>query len=163
MPGERGFGGPPPEDMSLKPRETSEHPPAGLPTVNRNEVITRFDRSSGPGGQNVNKTNSKAVLHWPLAAARGFSEEQKALIRTYAGNRLTKADEIMVYDQSSRSQSTNLERAYERLDELVRFALTPEKERRATQVPRSEKNARLTDKRRTSKKKSQRRVDEGEW
>lgn len=147
--------------MGMKTERKEE--PAALPTVDRSEVRKSFARSSGPGGQNVNKLNTKAVLHWSVGEARGFDEEQKALIRAYAGNRLTKADEVTIYDQSTRSQGTNLERAYERLDEFVLFALTPEKERKATKVPRASKENRLREKDHEAKKKAARRVDRNEW
>lgn len=131
--------------------------------VPENEIELDFVRSSGPGGQNVNKTSSKAQLRWNVGRSRAFTDEQKAAIRQAAGNRLTSEDEIILSAQTERSQSQNRDEVVQRLQDLVAEALTPEKERKATKVSRTQKRARLEDKRRTSDKKSGRKPPRGEW
>lgn len=161
FPGERGFGGPPPEAVGMNDGARGDAP-AALPNLDRAEVLVEYARSSGAGGQNVNKRDTKAVIHWNVGKAGGFTEEQKAAIRAFAGKRLSGDDEIVMYDQTQRSREQNRENALERLEELVRDALTPEKERRATKVPRVEKKKRLQDKRHNAERKANRRT-EGEW
>jgi ribosome-associated protein len=157
-----GFNGerpPIPEEFRGEPPEK----PNEQPTVPENEIDLEFVRSSGPGGQNVNKTSSKAQLRWNVGASQAFTEEQKAAIRAGAGNRLNKEDEIVLSAQTERSQSQNRDEVVERLQDLVAEALTPEKERRPTKVSKSQRQERLDDKRRTSDKKGGRKPPQGDW
>lgn len=132
--------------------------------IPESEIDLRFDRSSGPGGQNVNKVNSKASLKWNVGASSAFSEEEKALIRKYAGNRLKSGDEIHLYSQQERSQLQNKNVVMEMLQDLVRIALIPEKDRIATKPKRSAKERRMDDKSHQGKKKEGRRkVDSNDW
>ena len=150
-----------------------EQPPSGMPqgtekedvapSVPEHEIEIDFVRASGPGGQKVNKTSSKAQLRWNVGASSAFTEEQKASIRAYAGNRLSGADEIVLAEQSERSQLQNRETVVQRLQDLVAAALAPKTERKETKVPRAQKAKRLDDKRRESRKKQERRGSKGEW
>jgi len=128
-----------------------------MPRVPESEIAVEFARSSGPGGQNVNKASTKAVLRWNIGASRAFSEEEKNAIRARAGGRRNSADEIVLHEQSERSQARNREAAFGRLQELVRIALEPKKSRRKSGVPASERRKRLDDKRRAALKKESRR------
>ena len=132
------------------------------PAVPENEIRLEFARSSGPGGQNVNKVSSKAQLRWHVGGSQAFTNEQKALIRAYAGNRLTKDDEIALAAESERSQLQNKEEAIRRLQDLVRLALTPRKKRKPTKVSRAQKRQRLEHKRLAGEKKRNRRPPR-EW
>lgn len=132
------------------------------PRVPEQEIRLEFVRSSGPGGQNVNKTSSKAQLRWHVGGSQTFTEEQKALIRTSAGNRLNGEDEIVLASQTTRSQARNRVEAIERLQNLVAKALMPMKKRRLTRVSRSQKRKRLEDKRRTAELKRTRKPPRGE-
>lgn len=127
------------------------------------EIEMDFVRSSGPGGQNVNKTSTKAQLRWNVGRSRAFSDEQKAVIRAHAAARLNADGDIVIASQASRSQSQNRDDAVRRLQELVASALAPAKERKPTKVSKAQKRARLDEKRRTSDKKSARRSPRGEW
>ena len=153
---------PAPEEALTGPAqpENKDNGPSGVPEA---EIQVDFVRSSGPGGQNVNKTSTKAQLRWNVGASAAFTEEQKAAIRAAAGNRLTKEDEIVLFDQSERSQPQNREAAVTRLQDLVAEALTPKKERVETQVSRREKQRRLEEKRRQGQKKQGRKLPNGEW
>jgi ribosome-associated protein len=133
------------------------------PIVPESEIRLDFARSSGPGGQNVNKVSSKAQLRWSVGLSQAFSEEQKAAIRTFAGSRLTKDDEIVLAAESERSQLQNKEEAVRRLQELVRVALTPKKKRRPTKVSRAQKRKRVEEKRRAGERKRSRKPPRGEW
>jgi len=157
--GFRGEGPPVPEEARSSPENKIDAPPA----VPESEIDVVFVRSSGPGGQNVNKTSTKAQLRWNVGRSGVFTDEQKAAIRAAAGNRLSKEDEIVLFDQSQRSQPQNREAAVARLQELVAEALAPRKERKETKVSRGEKQRRLEDKRRQSEKKQWRKPPKGGW
>lgn len=123
-----------------------------------NEFRFSFSRSSGPGGQNVNKTSTKVSLRWGVGKSAAFTEEQKQRIRTVLANRLTSTDEVMVNVSAERSQLQNKEKAIEQLEKLVATALRPRKPRRPTKPTRRAKEKRLDAKRRTSVTKRARRV-----
>lgn len=122
-----------------------------------------FSRSSGPGGQNVNKTSTKATLHWNVGRSTAFTDEQKALIRAAAGKRLTADDNIVLYAEDTRSQSQNRAIVVGRLEDLIARALAPRKIRKPTKVSRSQKRKRLDAKHRAAEKKKSRRPPKGEW
>lgn len=149
--------------MPEQARGGQENKEATVPTVPESEIELEFVRSSGPGGQNVNKTSSKAQLRWNVGRSQAFTEEQKAQIREAAGNRLTGEDEILLSAQTERSQAQNRDEVVERLQELVAEALAPKKERKETGVSESQKRQRLEDKRRDSDKKRDRKPPRGGW
>lgn len=134
-----------------------------LPVVPESEMNIDFVRSSGPGGQKVNKTSSKAQLRWRVGGSGAFTEEQKALIRAAAGNRLNSEDEIVLASQIERSQSQNRDEVIRRLQSLVAEALVPKKERLATEVSEEQKRRRGEEKQRNSERKEQRRPPKGGW
>ncbi len=134
-----------------------------MPVVPESEIRLEFARSSGPGGQNVNKVSSKAQLRWHVGGSAAFTDGEKASIRAFAGNRLTKDDEIALSAESERSQLQNREEAIRRLRELVRAALAPKKKRTPTKVSRSQKRKRLESKRIVGERKKNRRPVRGEW
>lgn len=131
--------------------------------VPEHELRIDFVRSSGPGGQKVNKTSSKAQLRWNVGASAAFTEEQKARIRAAAGSRLNADDEIVLSADTERSQFQNRDAAVARLQALVEGALAPRKERKATKVSRNQKRKRVEEKRRAGEKKRLRRPPKGEW
>jgi ribosome-associated protein len=110
------------------------------------EINLDFARSSGPGGQNVNKTSTKAQLRWHLDSSAAFSPEEKALIAERLAHRLTSEGYLAIDVSEERSQLQNKQRAIEILTELVNEALVPAIPRRATRPPRSSKLARLQSK-----------------
>lgn len=131
--------------------------------VPENEIDVEFARSSGPGGQNVNKRSTKARIRWNVGASAAFSAIQKTAIRAAAGGRRNAEDEIIVEADSERSQSQNRDAAVRRLQALVAAALVPKKVRRETKVSRSQKRQRLESKRIVARKKEARRPPKGEW
>jgi len=133
------------------------------PTIPESELRLDFSRSSGPGGQNVNKVSSKAQVRWRVGDSAAFSDEQKSLIRAFAGKHLNKEDEIVLAAESERSQLQNKEEVVRRLNALVALALTPKKKRKPTRVSRSQKRKRVEQKRLVGEKKKSRKAPRGEW
>jgi len=143
--------------------DTSATAPRNLLAVNeslsipRSELDVRVSRSSGAGGQHVNKTSSRVEIFWNVPGSRALTDEQRARLREKLASRLTTDGSIRVVASDMRSQSRNRELAEERLAELVRRALIVPKKRRATKPTRAAKEARLDSKKRHSTKKRDRR------
>lgn len=114
------------------------------------EIRVSFTRSSGAGGQNVNKTSTKATVHWQVGESQAFSDEEKILIRTRLVNRVNSFDEIVVSCEEERSQSQNREKAEARLQSLVSQAVKIFKKRRPTRPTRASREKRLEGKKRRS-------------
>jgi len=114
-----------------------------------------FARSSGPGGQNVNKVNSKALLSVPLDKLTLLTEGQRAMVAVKLASRIFDGA-LTVHVQDTRSQLENRELALRRLEALVRAALVPVKSRRATRPSRASKERRLTAKKVVSRNKQAR-------
>ena len=117
-----------------------------------------FSRSGGPGGQNVNKVNTKVTLRLRLANVDGLSEAERDRVRELLANRITNDDEIIINADEERSQKTNLERAYFRLEALIAAAARLPKHRRPTKPSRAAREQRLQTKHLNSRKKALRRV-----
>jgi ribosome-associated protein len=116
-----------------------------------------FSRSSGPGGQAVNKLSTRATLRVAVADLRGLDEHAAHRLRTLAGARLTQGDEIVISSDTSRSQLDNKNACVARLAAMVRQALVRPKIRKKRKPTRSMIEKRLKSKRRQSEKKSLRR------
>ena len=116
-----------------------------------------FSRSSGPGGQAVNKLATKAELRVAVTAIAGLTAEMQQRLRTLAGQRLTRDDELVLVAETSRSQLDNKQACLERLRALVTDAVHIPKPRKPTKPTKGSVERRLTDKRRQSKKKDTRR------
>lgn len=115
-----------------------------------------YVRSSGPGGQNVNKVSSKAVLRWQPPP--GFLPPAAwARFQTLAKRFLTAEGELVIASDEYRDQLRNSERSREKLRTLLLTALVPPKRRIATRPTKGSKQRRLNDKRRSSEKKQSRR------
>jgi ribosome-associated protein len=116
-----------------------------------------FARSSGPGGQNVNKVNSKAVLRWsPVTSSSLPSDVRERFVSRYA-SRLTVAGELILTSQRSRDQNRNVEDCLERLKEMLLAVTRKPITRRATKPTRGSHKRRLEGKRLQSGKKQNRR------
>jgi ribosome-associated protein len=126
-------------------------------SIPRTELDIRVSRSSGAGGQHVNKTSSRVEIFWNIVGSRAVSEEQRARLREKLASKLTMEGSIRVVASDMRSQSRNRELAEERLADLVRRALVIPRKRRATKPTRAAKEARLDSKKRHSTKKRDRR------
>jgi len=125
-------------------------------TIPESEIVLDFVRSSGPGGQKVNKTSSKAQLRWNVDRSVVFSDEEKSLIKTFLANRINNEGEVVLASDQERSQFQNKEFVVGLLHALVSHALTPKKKRRPTKPTRSSQRQRLESKARQSRKKEQR-------
>jgi ribosome-associated protein len=126
-------------------------------SIPRTELDVRVSRSSGAGGQHVNKTSSRVEIFWNIVGSRALSEEQRARLQEKLASRLTTEGRIRVVASDMRSQSRNRELAEERLAEMVRRALIVPRKRKATKPTRAAKEARLDSKKRHSTKKRDRR------
>jgi ribosome-associated protein len=107
------------------------------------ELSVSFVRSSGPGGQNVNKVASAVQLRFHLGRSAVLDEAVKTRLRRLAGNSLTAEDAILIVARESRSQLRNRRAAEARLVGLIRRALTVPRQRRATAPPRAARERRL--------------------
>ncbi|MHC4337144.1 MAG: alternative ribosome rescue aminoacyl-tRNA hydrolase ArfB [Planctomycetota bacterium] len=125
-------------------------------SIRENELVFKFSRSGGPGGQNVNKLNTRATLFFDVANASGIHDEQKRRILQRLATRTDKNGVIRVVSQKYRTQKANRRVAVERLAELLREALKNKPVRRKTKVPKWSKQRRLEEKKRRSTLKRQR-------
>ena len=126
------------------------------------EIEFSFARSSGPGGQNVNKVNTKAVLRWSLARSPSLDEETRARLLARLGHRLTREGEILIASDAYRDQPRNREDCLEKLKRLLASAAFEPKERRETRPTRSSKRRKRVAKGKLSEKKKLRRAPRGE-
>jgi len=114
------------------------------------EVKYKAVRSSGAGGQNVNKVSSKVVLTFDLSNSQGFSAEEKLLLETNLQSRLT-ADLVLILNcDEDRSQLKNKEIVTKRFLEIIKKGLHVPKERKPTKVPKSVIRKRIKDKKNVS-------------
>ena len=122
-----------------------------------NEFIFSTSRSSGPGGQNVNKVSTKVELRFNLNLSTNFFEEEKQLIFNKLRNKINKEGEIILVSQSERTQLMNKNAVIEKFFDLVSKALTVPLKRRSTRPTLTSKLKRLESKRNRSELKKQRK------
>jgi ribosome-associated protein len=121
--------------------------------IPRREIQFSFVRSSGPGGQNVNKVASKAVLRWQVATSPSIPDHLKSRLVGQLGRRMNDRGELVLTSQRYRDQSKNIEDCLQKLSELVAAAVKVRKRRKKTALPRSAREARLRQKRSNGERK----------
>jgi ribosome-associated protein len=123
-----------------------------------NEFQWTYARAGGPGGQNVNKVASKAILRWNPVNSSSLPADLKLRILSKLANRLTKSGDLLLVSQRFRDQERNRNDVLERLHRLIELAATQTKTRKTTKPTRSSKEKRLRAKQRRSVRKSGRRA-----
>ena len=129
--------------------------------ISDNEISFSFSRSSGPGGQNVNKVATAVQLRFDLKNSPSLPNDVKLRLIKLAGNRVTSEGILLIDARRSRSQSQNREDALNRLKNLILEALYKPKQRKRTKPTMASKEKRLKEKKARSKLKvSRKRVDD---
>lgn len=121
------------------------------------ELHFSASRSSGPGGQNVNKVNTKVELRFHIASSTLLSDEEKALLLEKLAKKINTEGELIIVSQTERSQIKNKEKVIEKFYALLTRALTPRKKRKPTQPSQASKEERLEEKRKQAEKKDRRK------
>lgn len=124
----------------------------------KNEVSYRTSRSSGAGGQHVNKVSTKVELMFNVADSKFLTDEEKEIISRKLRNRISKDGLLLMHCDETRSQLKNKEIVLKRFFALIKDSLIPEKERKQTKPTKSSKEKRLSDKRKVSEKKDNRKT-----
>jgi len=124
--------------------------------ISEERIVFKYSRSGGPGGQSVNKVNTRVTALFDVANCESFSDGQKKRILTRLSTRANKDGVIRVVSQKFRTQKANRRVAVERLVELLREALKKKPVRKKTKVPEAAKRRRLEEKKRRSMLKRRR-------
>ncbi|MFH1295705.1 MAG: alternative ribosome rescue aminoacyl-tRNA hydrolase ArfB [Bacteroidota bacterium] len=122
------------------------------------ELTFSASRSSGPGGQHVNKVSTKVELRFHVEGSRLFAPEEKELILEKLAKRINLDGELVLVSQSERTQLKNKERVIEKFYELLKKALTPRRKRKPTKPSPEAKEKRLEEKRLQAEKKERRKT-----
>ena len=131
--------------------------------IPRHEFVFTFMRSSGPGGQNVNKVNTKVRLRWPVVESASLPDTVKKRLLEKYRRRITADGELLITSQRYRDQSRNVDDCLQKLRELLTDVATPPKPRKKTKPSRASKERRLREKREQSdRKRSRRKPAEGD-
>lgn len=131
-------------------------------SMDAGELRWRTSTSRGPGGQHVNRTQTRVTVLFDVEKSASLNEEQRARIRERLGYRIASDGTLRASCQRHRSQALNREGAVERLTQLLADALREEAERKPTQVPRAARQRRLEQKRQRGQTKRLRRSPSGE-
>jgi ribosome-associated protein len=122
------------------------------------ELRFDFARSSGPGGQNVNKVATKAVLHWDVAHSRTLPDDVRERFLSKYRRRVTKEGELVLQSQRFRDRGRNVAACTEKLRQMLLDVAMPPRRRRPTRPTRGSVEQRLTTKRRAGTRKRLRRT-----
>ncbi len=125
--------------------------------IEENELRFFFSRSSGPGGQNVNKVATRVTLVFDLMSSRSLATGQKAELRRRLASHLNRRGELQVVSQRHRSQWRNRQETLKRFRQLLASALEKRKKRYETPIPTRSRVRRLEDKAHRSRTKQKRR------
>ena len=121
-----------------------------------NELIYTASRSSGPGGQHVNTSDTRIQVRWNVKDSSALNEAERTRLLKMLASRLTEAGDLILAGDSHRSQRRNREDVTQRLAAMVREALIPPKPRRKTRPTRASREKRLDEKRQKSRTKKDR-------
>ncbi|MFI5315068.1 MAG: alternative ribosome rescue aminoacyl-tRNA hydrolase ArfB [Myxococcota bacterium] len=134
--------------------------PFGIP---ESELELSFSRSSGPGGQNVNKTATKATLRWDVRRSPFLSDDVRERFLQAYGSRVTRAGELVLHAQRHRDQARNAADCIERLADMLRAVARPRRARKPTRPGRGAVERRLEEKRKRSRaKRARERLRDGD-
>jgi ribosome-associated protein len=122
----------------------------------KKELLYLTTRSSGPGGQNVNKVETKVTIEWHLASTTVFSDRQKRLLMDKLGPKLNKNGFLAITEQASRSQLVNKEEVVKKLITIIKRGLVVQKARVKTKPSKAAVADRLDDKKKQGDKKTTR-------
>ena len=151
----------PPADAYITPQEPQPDEDPGWIApgvrVRPGGVRIQYARSSGPGGQNVNKLNTRAELWVRIDSITGLTHRVVERLRTLAGSRLTLDDQIHLRAETNRSQESNRREVLDRLRELLLQARVEPKPRKKTKPSKAAKRRRLESKRQRGEVKARRR------
>lgn len=131
-------------------------------TIADGEVLFATSRSGGPGGQNVNKVETRVTLFFDLAGSASLSEAEKQRIRSRLATRISKDGVLRVVAQQHRTQHANREEALRRFVALLQGALAEARPRKATRATAASRERRLAAKKLRSRLK-ERRAERGSW
>ena len=124
------------------------------------EIVFRFVRSSGPGGQNVNRVASKAVMRWNVRTSPSIADDVRARFLARFASRVTAQGDVLLGCDRHRERERNREGCLERLSRMLASVAAPPRPRRRTRAPRSAAERRLNDKRvRAETKRRRRQLD----
>ncbi len=126
--------------------------------IDEGEFTWSFVRSSGPGGQNVNKVASKAVLRWNVASTACMPEDVKARFLSQQRRRITTEGDLLVTSQRFRDQEKNRNDCLDKLREMIVQALVVPKTRKVTKPTKGSRTRRLVEKRHRSATRDARRI-----
>jgi ribosome-associated protein len=122
------------------------------------ELVFTASRSSGPGGQNVNKVSTKVEVRFHVESSNLLSPEEKEFVLVVLAKKISSEGYLIVVSQSERSQLQNREKAVEKLNALINKAITPAKKRKPTRPSAESKARRLEAKKVQAEKKSSRKA-----
>jgi ribosome-associated protein len=125
-------------------------------SIAEEELMFKTSRSGGPGGQNVNKLNTRVTVLFDVGNSPSLSEDQKRQITSKLSSRMDRQGVLRVVSQKHRSQEANRRAAVEHLQQLLQEALKPVPIRRKTRAPAAARERRLEEKRQRGRLKSQR-------
>lgn len=128
--------------------------------IPRGELTFQFSRSGGPGGQNVNKVNSRVQLRWNILETGSLPPAVRQRLQSQARRRITAEGELLITSQRYRDQSKNIDDCLEKLCDLVRLAAIAPVQRKATRPSAGAKRRRLKAKKERSERKQSRRLPE---
>lgn len=126
--------------------------------IPESEIHWQFARSGGPGGQNVNKVNSKAILRWEIVRNQTIPPAALERLKIAAANRITSEGDLLLSSDESRDQPKNIARCEAKLRALVLKALHTPRVRKATKPSYASERRRLDTKKRNAEKKAGRRT-----